>query len=139
MWDRCLFLTLVPHNLHYVHPCTQAISILTTRDIAFGQQQPDASASIAAAFAADGDDDEDDGYTAAVADLRIRFYLKVKQGPLLRYFNKGYEARWIYLVDQHILDFDDSSSSTPSRVYELKYPQAVVVRVSTLHAPCNLI
>jgi hypothetical protein len=84
-----------------------------------------------AAFATSGGDDEDDGFDAAKADTKVRFFLKVKQGPLLRYFNHGYEARWFYLVDQHLLDFDNPCSAAPSRIYELRYPQTVCVRNGT--------
>lgn len=105
----------------------QTISILTAREVPPGEMVADPRVAVDAAFAAD--DDEDDGYAAAAADFKVRNFLKVKQGPLLRYFNQGYEPRWIYLVDQHILDFENEASVVPSRIYELKYPHTVVVRV----------
>lgn len=90
---------------------------------------PIGKGAVDAAFKDDADYDEDDGYAAAIADFNVRFFLKVKQGPLLRYFNKGYEMRWIYLVDHFLLDFEDAESRVPSRIYELRYPQSIVVRV----------
>ena len=105
---------------------SKTVFILTAREVSAGETTIDPRAAVDAAFA---EDDEDDGYAAAAADFKVRYFLKVKQGPLLRYFNKGYEPRWIYLVDQHLLDFENEESVVPSRVYELKYPHTVVVRV----------
>lgn len=74
-------------------------------------------------------EDIDDGYEAAVENFKIRYFLKLKQGPLFRYIGKGYVQRWMYLVDHHLLDFETEYSKTPCRVYELKYPHSVIVRV----------